>query len=33
VLVEIILMLGGTYLCYEGAEKIHHRLAHPQRRP
>jgi predicted DNA repair protein MutK len=28
VLVEIILMLGGTYLCYEGAEKIHHRLKH-----
>jgi predicted DNA repair protein MutK len=28
VLVEIVLMLGGTYLCFEGAEKIHHRLAH-----
>jgi hypothetical protein len=28
VLVEIILMLGGTYLCYEGAHKIHHKLAH-----
>jgi uncharacterized protein len=28
VLVEIILMVGGTYLCFEGAEKIHHRLAH-----
>lgn len=27
-LVEIILMLGGTYLCFEGAEKIHHRWAH-----
>ena len=27
-LVEIILMIGGTYLCYEGAEKIHHRLTH-----
>ncbi len=27
VLVEIILMLGGTYLCYEGAEKIHHRFS------
>lgn len=27
-LVEVILMLGGTYLCFEGAEKIHHRLAH-----
>jgi predicted DNA repair protein MutK len=24
VLVEIILMLGGTYLCFEGAEKAHH---------
>ena len=28
VLVEIILMLGGTFLSYEGAHKIHHRLAH-----
>jgi uncharacterized protein len=28
VLVEIILMLGGTYLCFEGAEKIHHRFSH-----
>ncbi|MEP7115344.1 MAG: DUF808 domain-containing protein [Ilumatobacteraceae bacterium] len=28
VLVEIILMLGGAYLCFEGAEKIHHRFAH-----
>ena len=28
VLVEIVLMIGGTYLCFEGAEKIHHRLAH-----
>jgi predicted DNA repair protein MutK len=27
-LVEIILMLGGTYLCFEGAEKIYHRLKH-----
>lgn len=26
--VEIILMVGGAYLCFEGAEKIHHRLAH-----
>ena len=26
VLVEIILMIGGTYLCFEGAEKVHHRL-------
>lgn len=25
-LVEIILMAGGTYLCFEGAEKIYHRL-------
>jgi predicted DNA repair protein MutK len=25
VLVEVILMLGGTYLCFEGAEKIRHR--------
>lgn len=24
--VEIVLMLGGTYLAFEGAEKIHHRL-------
>ena len=28
VLVEVVLMIGGTYLCVEGAEKIHHRLAH-----
>jgi predicted DNA repair protein MutK len=27
-LVEIILMIGATYLCFEGAEKIHHRLTH-----
>ena len=27
-LVEIILMIGGTYLCFEGAEKIYHRLTH-----
>ncbi|MFN8021697.1 MAG: DUF808 domain-containing protein [Acidimicrobiales bacterium] len=27
-LVEVILMCGGTFLCYEGAHKIHHRLAH-----
>ncbi len=26
VLVEIILMIGGAYLCYEGAEKVHHRF-------
>ena len=28
VLVEIILMVGGTYLCFEGAEKVHHRFGH-----
>jgi hypothetical protein len=28
VLVEIILMLGGTYLCFEGAEKVRHKLGH-----
>lgn len=28
VLVEIILMIGGAYLCYEGAHKIHHRFTH-----
>jgi uncharacterized protein len=27
-IVEIILMLGGTYLCFEGAEKLYHRLTH-----
>jgi predicted DNA repair protein MutK len=27
-LVEIILMLGGTYLCFEGAEKVHHLVSH-----
>lgn len=26
ILVEIILMGGGTFLCYEGAEKIYHKL-------
>ena len=26
-LVEIILMFGGAYLAFEGAEKVHHRLA------
>lgn len=26
ILVEIILMCGGAYLCYEGAEKVHHLL-------
>ncbi len=25
-LVEIILMMGGTYLCFEGAEKIYHKI-------
>jgi uncharacterized protein len=30
VLVEIILMVGGTYLCFEGAEKIYHRIGHHQ---
>lgn len=33
VLVEIILMLGGTYLCYEGAHKIHHKFAHHEPAP
>ncbi len=28
VLVEIILMFGGTFLAYEGAHKIHQRFAH-----
>lgn len=27
-LVEVILMLGGTYLCYEGAHKLLHALQH-----
>ncbi len=27
ILVEIILMIGGAYLCFEGAEKVHHRFA------
>ena len=27
VLVEIILMCGGAYLCFEGAEKVHHRFS------
>ncbi len=26
ILVEIILMAGGTYLCFEGVEKIYHKL-------
>ncbi len=25
-LVEIVLMVGGAYLCFEGAEKLHHRF-------
>lgn len=29
-LVEVILMCGGTFLCYEGAHKIHHRFAHKE---
>ena len=28
ILVEIILMFGGAYLCFEGAEKVHHKLTH-----
>jgi predicted DNA repair protein MutK len=28
VAVDIILMFGGAYLCFEGAEKIYHKLAH-----
>lgn len=28
VLVEIILIFGGLFLCYEGAHKIYHKLAH-----
>lgn len=27
-LVEVILMVGGTYLCFEGAEKVHHLISH-----
>ena len=27
--VEIVLMAGGTYLCYEGAHKVIHALRHP----
>lgn len=26
ILVEVILMIGGAYLCFEGAEKVHHRF-------
>ena len=32
-LVEVILMCGGTFLCYEGAHKIHHRFAHRDHDP
>ena len=32
VLVEIILMVGGTYLCFEGAEKVHHLRRQPRGR-
>jgi uncharacterized protein len=28
ILVEIILMIGGAYLCFEGAEKVLHRFKH-----
>lgn len=31
VLVEIILMIGGSYLCFEGAEKLHHRFTHHEK--
>jgi len=27
-LVEVVLMCGGTFLCFEGAEKLHHKLTH-----
>ena len=27
ILVEIILMIGGAYLCFEGAEKLHHKFS------
>lgn len=33
ILVEIILMIGGAYLCYEGAHKIQHKLAHRGEHP
>lgn len=29
-LVTVLMMLGGLYLCYEGFEKIAHRLLHPK---
>jgi hypothetical protein len=28
ILVEVVLICGGAFLCYEGAHKIHHRLTH-----
>jgi uncharacterized protein len=28
ILVEIILMCGGAFLCYEGAHKVHHKITH-----
>lgn len=28
IVVEILLMAGGAYLCFEGAEKIYHRFTH-----
>ncbi|HNJ96647.1 MAG TPA: DUF808 domain-containing protein [Ilumatobacteraceae bacterium] len=33
VLVEIILMCGGTFLCYEGAHKVQHKWVHRGDRP
>ncbi len=32
-LVEVILMVGGTYLCFEGAEKVHHLISHRKHPP
>lgn len=32
-LVEIILMFGGAFLCFEGAEKIHHKLTASSHQP
>ena len=32
-LLAAILMLGGTFLCFEGAEKIWEKLSRPPRRP
>ncbi|HUR89020.1 MAG TPA: DUF808 domain-containing protein [Ramlibacter sp.] len=28
--VTVLLMIGGSYLCFEGAEKLAHRLMHPR---